>query len=67
MLLPTVPADMPRALQLMLARELNDVAALPRRDFLKLTVAGGFALGVAPLAVHAQGTAPPGQIGRAHV
>lgn len=60
MLLPTVPADMPRALQLMLARELNDVAALPRRDFLKLTVAGGFALGVAPLAVHAQGTAPPG-------
>jgi isoquinoline 1-oxidoreductase subunit beta len=60
MLLPTVPADMPRALQLMLAREHNDVAALPRRDFLKLTVAGGFALGVAPLAVHAQGTAPPG-------
>ncbi|MCM3563097.1 xanthine dehydrogenase family protein molybdopterin-binding subunit [Hydrogenophaga intermedia] len=60
MLLPTVPADMPRALQLMLAREHTDVAALPRRDFLKLTVAGGFALGVAPLDVHAQGTAPPG-------
>jgi isoquinoline 1-oxidoreductase subunit beta len=60
MLLPTVPADMPRALQLMLAREHTDVAALPRRDFLKLTVAGGFALGVAPLAVHAQGTATAG-------
>jgi isoquinoline 1-oxidoreductase subunit beta len=60
MLLPTVPADMPRALQLMLAREHTDVAALPRRDFLKLTVAGGFALGVAPLAVYAQGTATAG-------
>lgn len=58
-MLPSIaPHDMPRALQLMLARANTDgTAGLPRRDFLKLSVASGFALGVAPLALQAQ-TAP---------
>lgn len=50
--------DMPRALQLMLARggaPTEGAAELPRRGFLKLAVASGFALGLAPLAARAQG------------
>ncbi len=51
--------ELPRALQLMLAREANtsSVAELPRRSFLKLGAASGFALGVFPLLSQAQGTA----------
>ncbi len=58
MLPSTFTHEMPRALQLMLAREhtaTDGVAELPRRGFLKLAVASGFALGFAPLAAQAQG------------
>ncbi len=49
--------DLPRALQHLLAREAGAPAAakLPRRQFLKLGAAGGFALGVFPLPGRAQG------------
>ena len=60
MLPSTFTHEMPRALQLMLSREhaaTDGVAELPRRGFLKLAVAGGFALGFAPLAAQAQGAA----------
>ncbi|MGI9219035.1 MAG: molybdopterin cofactor-binding domain-containing protein, partial [Hydrogenophaga sp.] len=59
------PHELPRALQLMLAREATTsadapaVAELPRRSFLKLGAASGFALGVFPLLSQAQGTAAP--------
>ena len=58
---PTV-LDLPRHLQGLVAREQAafadaPTAALPRRSFLKLTVASGFALGAFPLAAEAQ-TAP---------
>ena len=48
--------EMPRALQHMLSRdqEPSSAAALPRRSFLKMTAATGFALGVFPLAAHSQ-------------
>ena len=49
--------ELPRALQLMLARDQDPapVAELPRRSFLKLGAASGFALGVFPLLAHGQG------------
>ena len=59
-MLPTPFAELPRALQLMLARDPDTpapVAELPRRGFLALAVAGGFALGLAPLGVRAQAAA----------
>jgi isoquinoline 1-oxidoreductase beta subunit len=63
-MLPSITQDMPRALQLMLAREhaADDAAdaGLPRRDFLKLVGFGGFALGVAPLSALAQADAAAG-------
>ena len=48
--------EMPRALQHMLSRdeEPSPAAALPRRSFLKMTAATGFALGFFPLAAHSQ-------------
>jgi hypothetical protein len=51
--------ELPRALQLMLARDADtpSVAELPRRSFLKLGAASGFALGVFPLLSQAQGAA----------
>ena len=53
--------ELPRALQQLLAREqapeAESVTALPRRSFLKLGAASGFALGVFPLLSHAQGAA----------
>jgi isoquinoline 1-oxidoreductase beta subunit len=55
--------EMPRALQHLSARAAGTDgvgAGLPRRGFLKLVGLGGFALGVAPLASHAQGPAPAG-------
>lgn len=59
-MLPSIAHDMPRALQHLLAREHADGAAeLPRRSFLKLSVASGFALGFAPMALHAQTAAAP--------
>ena len=53
--------ELPRHLQAMLARD-NALAApegLPRRSFLKLTAASGFALGAFPLATMAQDAAKP--------
>ncbi len=59
-MLPSIAHDMPRALQHLLAREHADGAAeLPRRSFLKLSVASGFALGFAPMALHAQTAVAP--------
>lgn len=55
--------DLPKALQAMLARDRDagradaGTTALPRRSFLKLSVASGFALGAFPLVGTAQGTA----------
>jgi isoquinoline 1-oxidoreductase beta subunit len=50
--------ELPRALQHLLAREAAPaVAELPRRAFLKLGAASGFALGVFPLLAQAQGAA----------
>lgn len=48
--------DLPRGLQALLAREEDDAdaAGLPRRTFLKIAGASGFALGIAPLAAVAQ-------------
>jgi len=60
MLPSTFAHELPRAVQLMLARDeatTDGVAELPRRGFLKLAVASGFALGFAPLAARAQGAA----------
>ncbi len=53
--------ELPRALQQMLARDQDPatVAEPPRRTFLKLGAASGFALGVFPLLSQAQGTAAP--------
>ena len=47
--------DFPRALQHLLARDLPSTAeaGLPRRAFLKLGAASGFALGLFPLAAQA--------------
>ena len=52
--------ELPRALQLMLERDTSPAAAteLPRRSFLKLGAASGFALGIFPLAAQAQATNP---------
>jgi isoquinoline 1-oxidoreductase beta subunit len=54
-------AELPRALQALLARDAAAPAAgLARRSFLKLSAASGFALGAFPLAgALAQGTAAP--------
>ena len=58
MLSSTLSRDMPRALQHLLAREeQSDIAALPRRSFLKLAGAGGLALGLYPSLAHAQAPA----------
>jgi len=51
-------AEMPRALQHLLERGATEPAELPRRQFLKLSVAGGFGLGLFPLSAAAQ-TPPP--------
>ncbi|ODT34654.1 MAG: carbon monoxide dehydrogenase [Hydrogenophaga sp. SCN 70-13] len=62
MLPSTFTPELPRALQLMLARggaPAEGAAELPRRGFLKLAVASGFALGLAPLAAQAQGAGAP--------
>ena len=62
--------ELPRALQQLLAREqapeadTETVTALPRRSFLKLGAASGFALGVFPLLSHAQGAAPAAPVVR---
>lgn len=61
MLYPSLSRDMPRALQHLLAREeQSDVAALPRRSFLKLAGAGGLALGLYPSLGQAQAPAAAG-------
>ena len=52
--------ELPRALHHLLAREAHSdaaVAEMPRRSFLKLGAASGFALGVFPLSSQAQGVA----------
>ena len=51
--------ELPRALQHLLARDHDAAPAegLPRRAFLKLGAASGFALGMFPLLAQAQGTA----------
>ena len=50
--------ELPQGLQHLLARQHDDsdapVAELPRRAFLKMGVASGFALGLFPLAAHSQ-------------
>lgn len=54
--------EIPRALQLLLARQQPDGAhALPRRSFLKLAGIGGLAIGAFPLTSAAQGSAAPGE------
>jgi isoquinoline 1-oxidoreductase beta subunit len=61
MLSSTLSREMPRALQHLLAREeQNDIAALPRRSFLKLAGAGGLALGLYPSLGQAQAPAAAG-------
>jgi isoquinoline 1-oxidoreductase beta subunit len=58
MLSSILSREMPRALQHLLAREeQNDIAALPRRSFLKLAGAGGLALGLYPSLGQAQAPA----------
>ncbi len=58
--------ELPQGLQHLLARPSDDTrtpgAELPRRAFLKMTVASGFALGLYPMAAHSQGApaAAPG-------
>ena len=57
----TAAAELPRALQAMLARNAGEPApGIARRSFLKVSAAGGFALGAFPLATLAQtaGAAP---------
>ena len=53
--------ELPKNLQALIARERTSPAAdgLPRRSFLKLTAAGGFALGAFPLGTLAQDAAKP--------
>jgi isoquinoline 1-oxidoreductase beta subunit len=52
-------AEMPRALQHLLSRDpADELAALPRRSFLKLAGVGGFALGTFPGMALAQTDAP---------
>ena len=53
-------SQLPRALQNLLARDAAEPAEFPRRQFLKLGVAGGFGLGLFPLGAAAQATAPAG-------
>ncbi|MBQ0931462.1 xanthine dehydrogenase family protein molybdopterin-binding subunit [Ideonella sp. 4Y16] len=53
-------AEMPRALQHLLARDATEPAELPRRQFLKLGVVGGFGLGLFPLGAAAQATPAAG-------
>ncbi|MBQ0958871.1 xanthine dehydrogenase family protein molybdopterin-binding subunit [Ideonella sp. 4Y11] len=53
-------AEMPRALQHLLERDAAEPAELPRRQFLKLGVAGGFGLGLFPLTAAAQTAPTPG-------
>lgn len=62
MLSSTLSREMPRALQHLLAREEQptDIAALPRRSFLKLAGAGGLALGLYPSLGQAQAPAAAG-------
>ena len=53
--------ELPRALQHLLTRDEAPapVAEMPRRAFLKLGAASGFALGLYPLAAHSQSAAEP--------
>ena len=52
------PHELPRALQHLMSRDQEqDIAALPRRSFLKIAGASGFALGAFPLASMAQDAA----------
>jgi isoquinoline 1-oxidoreductase subunit beta len=63
MLHTIAPHDLPRALQHLLERDQKtDTAALPRRSFLKLAGASGFAIGAFPLLADAQpgGATPAG-------
>jgi isoquinoline 1-oxidoreductase beta subunit len=53
----TAMQDMPRALQQLLERDAPTHSEPPRRTFLKLSAASGFALGVFPLLAQAQGSA----------
>ena len=53
----TAMQDMPRALQHLLERDAPTHSEPPRRTFLKLSAASGFALGVFPLLAQAQGSA----------
>ncbi len=53
----TAMQDMPRALQHLLERDAPTHGEPPRRTFLKLSAASGFALGVFPLLAQAQGSA----------
>ena len=56
----TAMPDMPRALQHLLERDAlaqHEQTEPPRRTFLKLSAASGFALGVFPLLAQAQGAA----------
>jgi isoquinoline 1-oxidoreductase beta subunit len=58
----TAAAELPKALQAMLARDANEPApGIARRSFLKFGATGGFALGAFPLAALAQqpGAAAP--------
>jgi isoquinoline 1-oxidoreductase beta subunit len=59
---PTSAAELPKALQALLDRPADagtDRDTLPRRSFLKVGVAAGFALGAYPLAAAAQDDPPP--------
>jgi len=51
--------ELPRHLQALLTRGDSRPEGLPRRSFLKLSVAGGFALGAFPLGTLAQDAAKP--------
>ena len=52
------PHELPRALQHLMSRDQEqDIAALPRRSFLKIAGASGFALGAYPFLADAQTSA----------
>ncbi|MEK8034612.1 xanthine dehydrogenase family protein molybdopterin-binding subunit [Ideonella sp. DXS29W] len=59
-LTPELAAELPKVLRAMLARDTAPAggAGLARRSFLKLSVAGGFAIGAFPALAGAQGAAP---------
>jgi len=56
---PNIAPEMPRALQQLMRRAATpaEAAELPRRNFMKLAVGGGFALGAFPALVGAQAAA----------